>query len=222
MATRTKQLVTFWSELCRFVLIQLGSANTYGVGFIISQDVAAAHVHESGEDWLVLNPFKRRPRVKSSWEEGEAGEFYSLSDKDDLAWLYAAAVHECTHIADGIVYHDESFSTAFTVNVAKTSGKLKQLTAIRKAVVARQSRSGEVERPAKSTAIRASSTKLREWLVSKINTDGVVILYEGIFEGKSKSEALDKVAHAYGFGSVEDLLAKPWNKDYRWVAEDQS
>jgi hypothetical protein len=21
---------------------------------------------------------------------------------------------------------------------------------------------------------------------------------------------------------VEDLLAKPWNKDYRWVAEDQS
>jgi len=69
---------------------------------------------------------------------------------------------------------------------------------------------------------RASSTKLREWLVSKINTDGVVILYEGIFEGKSKSEALDKVTHAYGFGSGEDLLAKPWNKDYRWVAEDQS
>ena len=139
MAVRVKQLLTYWAELCRFILIQLGSKTKYGVGFIVSEEVAAAHLHEGGEDWLLLNPFKKKPKVKEySWEEAEAGEFYALSDKDDLAWLYAAAVHECTHIADGVIYHDESFSTAFTVNVAKTSGKLKQLGAIRKAIVARQ------------------------------------------------------------------------------------
>jgi hypothetical protein len=37
----------------------------------------------------------------------------------DLKWLYALAVHECTHMADGIDYHDESFASAMTHNMAR-------------------------------------------------------------------------------------------------------
>lgn len=231
MAVRVKQLLTYWAELCRFVLIQLGSKTKYGVGFMLSEDVAAAHIHEGDEDWLMLNPFKKKPKPKSNpWEESEAGEFYSLSDKDDLAWLYAAAVHECTHIADGIVYHDESFSTAFTINVAKTSGKLKQLGAIRKAIVARREKRPESEsRPkpvrklatAKGMAERAGEVggEVGPWLITKINMDGVEILSEVVWEVSSKAEALQKAAELYGYKDYKELLSKPWNTDYRWTAE---
>jgi hypothetical protein len=189
MATRTKQLITYWAELCRFVLIQLGSASTYGVGFIISETKAAAHVQEDGEDWLVLNPFKKRPRAKSSWEEGEAGEFYSLSDKDDLAWLYAAAVHECTHIADGFRQHDEYFSSAFTVNVAKTSGKLKQLTAIRKAVVARQQKRTEAAgEPKVKPKVKP---KMHNYIVSRNNQTGRMGGALGEVQASSADAAVD-------------------------------
>ena len=34
--------------------------------------------------------------------------------------------------------------------------------------------------------------------------------------------ALSGDMHLLQAVKVEDLLAKPWNKDYRWVAEDQS
>lgn len=227
MAVRTRQLLTYWAELCRFVLIQLGSKKRYGVGFVISETTAAAHVHEDGEDWLVLNPFKKRPQPKRQpWEEKIEGEFYSLSDKDDLAWLYAAAVHECTHIADGIIYHDESFSTALTVNVAKTSGKLKQLGAIRKAVTKRSEKKGAVREAAVPASPRGKG-KAKElvfdephhWHVTKITKDGVEVASEGIFEGRSKAEVLKKVAELYGYKSYDELLSKPWNEEIAWTAE---
>jgi hypothetical protein len=227
MAVRTKQLLTYWAELCRFVLIQLGSKEKYGVGFIISETTAAAHVHEDGEDWLVLNPFKKKPKPKKySWDEKIEGEFYTLTDKDDLAWLYAAAVHECTHIADGIVYHDESFSTALTVNVAKTSGKLKQLGAIRKAVTKRSEKGAAREGAASPAKPRGKSRakepvfdEPRQWHVTKITKDGVEVLSEGIFEGRSKAEVLEKIADLYGYKSYAELLSRPWNEDYAWTAE---
>lgn len=132
MAPRTKQLLKYWAELCRFVLIQLGSIQRFGVGFWFSDEgTGASYIREDREDWLVLNPYG------FSDPRDDKAELLSLSDKDNIAWLYAAAVHECTHIADGISYHNESFASAFTKNVARTSGKLRQLTAIRKAVVKR-------------------------------------------------------------------------------------
>lgn len=129
MAPNVRKLLRFWAELCRFVLIQLGSRQQYGVGFIFSSDALAECRREEGEYWLMLNPF-RGGNVP-------AGEQFRLTDRDDVAWLYAAAVHECTHMADGVNYHDESFSSAFTKNVAKTSGKMRYVQKILKAVRSR-------------------------------------------------------------------------------------
>jgi len=137
MQKRIKQLLRFWAELCRFVLIQLSSPHRYGVGFVFSEDSRAMYIREDNEDWLMLNPLKP-PRVGSLRSvDPSTQDVYSLSSPDDINWLYAAAVHECTHIADGISYHDESFSTAFTQNVAKTTGGIKRIAAIKKSVVSR-------------------------------------------------------------------------------------
>jgi len=136
MAKRTKQVLRFWAELCRFVLIQLSSTKRYGVGFVFSDDAGAQYIHEDDEDWLMLNPLK--PSKMSGYAAPNTRDEFSLSSKEDLHWMYAAAVHECTHIADGIAYHDESFATAFTSNVAKTADGVRRLAAIKKAIVARK------------------------------------------------------------------------------------
>jgi len=49
-----------------------------------------------------------------------------------LKWLYAAAIHEATHIADNMSYHDESFAAALTRNMAKCADgyrKIRQIAA---------------------------------------------------------------------------------------------
>lgn len=129
MSTRIRQLLRYWAEVCRFILIQLGSQRSYGVGFIFDKNTGASYIYEDGEHWLMLNPF--------GFEDPEKESLLSLSSNDDLAWLYAAAVHECTHIADGIHYHEEAFASAMTRNVAKTANRTKQLKAIKAAIVKR-------------------------------------------------------------------------------------
>lgn len=139
MAPNIRKLARYWAELCRFVLIQLGSTEAFGVGFIIEDGVGAQYVAEEDEHWLMLNPFVRdRSKMLSSSRWPQDAAILSVADDEDLRWLYAAAVHECTHMADGISKHDEVFAAAMTVNVAKTAGKDRQLRAIRKAVVARR------------------------------------------------------------------------------------
>jgi len=44
--------------------------------------------------------------------------------------LYAMAVHEVTHMSDGLTYHNEAFAVALTQNFAKTSGRERQLRAV--------------------------------------------------------------------------------------------
>ncbi|HET6496418.1 MAG TPA: hypothetical protein VFH61_13755, partial [Thermoleophilia bacterium] len=73
--------------------------------------------------------------IREVWRSFDASSaILNPSNNDDLQWLYAAAVHECTHMADGITYHDESFAAAMTRNVARTSGKEKQVRAIKRLV----------------------------------------------------------------------------------------
>jgi hypothetical protein len=105
--------------LCRLVLIQLGSRAQFGVGFVFASGTgAAAQTHED-EKWLLLNPYTQTKRMETS-------EIWNPNDDDDLKTLYAFAIHEATHVADGIDYHDESFSSALTFNIAKTVGGLAQ------------------------------------------------------------------------------------------------
>ena len=64
-------------------------------------------------------------------------DMFRLTSKDDVNWIYAIAVHECTHIADGISYHDESFASALTRNMARTANRSKQIEVIMKSVTRR-------------------------------------------------------------------------------------
>lgn len=132
MSVVTKRLARFWAELCRFTLLQLGSSRKYGVGFIFSHNsdkswIAAEYDREAGEDWLLINPYL---------EGNPDNDIYNINDDRHLDRLYSLAIHECTHVADGIVYHDEDFSSALTRNIAKTLRGRKNLRAIRDAIKA--------------------------------------------------------------------------------------
>jgi hypothetical protein len=142
MTPALRKLARFWAEMCRFVLIQLGSNQRYGIGWHIdrmetgSGYTAASYVHDNDGHWLMLNPFVRG--------DIEKGETYSLTDKGHINHLYAMAVHECTHMADGIDRHNEAFSSALTYNVARTANRSRQIEAIRRAVVARGAEIGKL------------------------------------------------------------------------------
>lgn len=121
MRPRVVKLARTWTELCRFVLMQLGNFCPFGVGWIFAENSAAAYLHDDGEDWLLLNPFVDLLERKKTW---------TPTSVDDLKWLYAAAVHECTHLADGIDYHDEAFASALTRNIAKTADGFRKVRKI--------------------------------------------------------------------------------------------
>jgi len=106
------KLAKVWTELCRFVLIQLGAFHEFGVGFVISEDAMAMYKPEDDEHWLLLNPYTSPRSLKDVWKP---------SNREHQKHLYALAVHECTHLADGLEYHDESFASALTHNIAKTA-----------------------------------------------------------------------------------------------------
>jgi hypothetical protein len=131
MTPRVLKLAKTWVELVRYVMMQLGSSREFGVGWVLSTDMAAAAATTASyeardwgiaesESWILLNPFRNM----------RSGEIWRPTNNADLKWLYAAAVHECTHIADGISYHDESFARALTYNVAKTADGYRKIRKI--------------------------------------------------------------------------------------------
>jgi len=115
------KLARVWTEMCRYVLMQLGNFRPFGVGFIFSESAGAAYLEEEDEHWLLLNPFTKPRYQTGQWVPGKA---------EDLKWLYAAAIHECTHLSDGITYHDESFAAALTNNFAKTADGFRKIRKI--------------------------------------------------------------------------------------------
>lgn len=122
MSIRVLRLARAWAELCRFVMLQLGSSKDYGVGFIFDANRGAECRHEDGEHWLLLNPYPDRT---------PGGRIWKLSDRDDVMYLYAFAVHEVTHIVEDLVdSHNEVFASALTRNFAKTAGKIGQVRQI--------------------------------------------------------------------------------------------
>lgn len=126
MSSRAVRLLRVWGELCRFALISLGYEGTYGIGFQFSDSAGAAHVIEGSSEvrnFLVINP------LKVDIKKGEQTT-KMLDPKKDLDWLWAAAIHEVTHMVDDISYHDESFAAALTCNIAKTRRFFKHAKAI--------------------------------------------------------------------------------------------
>lgn len=130
MSPRVTKIASVWTELCRFVLIQLGSSLRFGVGFVFSEDAMAMFTHEQGTHWLLLNPYRD---IK-----GQKGLLRPTTD-EDLQRMYASAIHEVTHLADGIKYHDESFAAALTHNMAKCAKGWRRVKQIERAIPMRGS-----------------------------------------------------------------------------------
>lgn len=126
MERRAVRLLKVWGEMCRQVMIALNCPKPYGVGFLFSTKAGAAYVPYDAEAYtgdvaqvdgfLVLNPVKK----------SRSGKQRMLDPRKDFNWLWSAAVHECTHMVDGIGSHDEEFTSAFTHNNAKALPWLKR------------------------------------------------------------------------------------------------
>lgn len=215
MTPGVKKLVRAWAEMCRFVLIQLGCATPYGVGLIFDRQTGAAYQggganrDEKGEHWLLLNPFRVTGQI--GIEKPSKESLFSVTDENDVNWLYAAAVHECTHMADGITYHDESFSSAFTRNVAKCAGKDKQVRAIIKAIRARGPRAeGTASKPRSSEKARAlppladvekEASRVRRSRAS--GTQYSTFYSNGDYRDRGSDDLAELQAYASGYGSME-------------------
>ena len=114
MAPSVIKLAKYWTDICRWVLGQLGCERQFGVGFLFSETAAAMHVHDTSqivEDWLLINPV-------NIIRKGKENEPWRLSDEEHIRYLYAAAIHEATHMVDRIYNHMTEFAYAITVNMA--------------------------------------------------------------------------------------------------------
>jgi hypothetical protein len=144
MTKQIRLLASLWAEMCRFVMMQLGSSVEFGVGFCFEDpddldSALAMYCREGDEHWLLVNPVIGDPRRE---------EHESLSISGDVVvrrrtipaedYLYALAVHECTHMADGITGHNVSFASALTMNMALTANKDKQVRALKRIALAQE------------------------------------------------------------------------------------
>lgn len=137
MEVRPRKLARLWTEFCRLILIRLGYKGKFGVGWILSENSnekngysMAAYTRDQGTDWLLINPFIGG-NIK-------AEKTYSLREPKHLNDVFAMALHECTHLVNGIPYHDESFSSALTENIGRVLPSTNMIVKIRDAVAARQ------------------------------------------------------------------------------------
>jgi hypothetical protein len=134
MARPVRKLAMLWAEMCRFVMMLLNCPKEFGVGFLFddgstsaSDSVAGAECRSEGDEhWLLVNPFTE-PKTR----EGVLG----IAASEEINWLFAMAVHECTHLAYGVSRHDEDFASAVTRAFALTAGRTKEIAAIKKAVL---------------------------------------------------------------------------------------
>ena len=133
MSDPMRKLAKMWAETCRMVLANLGCTKEYGIGFVFdngadsygSAQAASCLTDEEDETWLLLNPFK---------DGVSMSELLSVTSKDDLDLLLALAIHECTHMADRVSYHNESFASAFTMNVAKCARLREGMPKLKRAI----------------------------------------------------------------------------------------
>lgn len=109
MTATTLRLARVWAEVCKFVLLQIRNFEPFGIGFCFDPYSQAMFTEDDGSNWFLLNPFKN-PKV-------EAEGILRPTDDKDLAKIYACAIHECSHLM-GYSYHDESFATRMTENMA--------------------------------------------------------------------------------------------------------
>lgn len=114
MTGNIHRLAKVWTEMVRFVMMQLAYDGPWGVGFVFSSSSTAMYAREGGEDWILLNPFTH---LQPGWWERK--EIINPSDPQEQKQLYSAAIHEATHLVDRCGKHDDVFASALTDNFAR-------------------------------------------------------------------------------------------------------
>jgi len=121
MTKEVMRLLRIWAEYCKLGLSLMGNTKTFGVGFVFSSEAHAGFLAENDEQgisgWILLNPVKSFKQASYSKKIDIQGmRLWDPNETFDLDWLYAAAIHELTHMVDGISGHDDSFAYALTYN----------------------------------------------------------------------------------------------------------
>lgn len=155
MTPTYQKLAELWTELCRFVLMRLGWTKPFGTGFIFEWNdeeegtvLAAYTSNDYGDDnldFLVLNPIKLKKKDTKYDSHGDVSRViydevvrWELTNDETLKMLCAAAIHECTHMVNGIGRHNEAFTSAMTENMGAMMDMYPVAKKIRKAVMSHQ------------------------------------------------------------------------------------
>lgn len=95
-------LARLWAAFVRFILIQKGSNQMWGVGFIFSTESQGMfHADNEGGKWVVFNPINL-----------STNKLMSIRNKGDVRKIFEVAMHECAHLLGG-TYHGDAFVKAF-------------------------------------------------------------------------------------------------------------
>lgn len=127
MTRKYHELLRMWTEVCRFVLVQLGINKSFGVGWVFDTEydwqksreavIGALYRKHDGVDWLLLNPVEIEVvGWREPYEFNLTGDRYSLGDPRTMERLVTYAVHEITHM-QGFISHNDSYASALTANM---------------------------------------------------------------------------------------------------------
>jgi hypothetical protein len=110
MSPRAKTLLRVWTEVTRQLLIWQGEKRPFGVGFIFSEDTAAAFKQEQdGTIWFLVNPCDSKGRITRR-----------LTDKRHVRQLLIDAAHESAHAVVGDeTIHGDRFVSALERNLSR-------------------------------------------------------------------------------------------------------
>lgn len=127
MQNKYHVLLSVWTEVCKFLLVQFGMFEPFGVGWVFDSEydyesggesvIGAAYQKHQGQHWLLLNPVEiERYGYDEKISFKLTGDRFKLSDPDDIERLVTLAVHEITHM-QGISGHTDAYASALTDNM---------------------------------------------------------------------------------------------------------
>jgi hypothetical protein len=148
MSAKYHTLLRLWTEVCKFVLVQVGLFKPFGVGWAFDTDydprdggesvVGAMWVRHEGRDWLLVNPVNiERSGYDDNMKFELVGDRFDLSNPRDIEELVVLAIHEVTHM-QGYAGHGDAYASALTENakaVFRIQPVLKQIVKEARAAV---------------------------------------------------------------------------------------
>jgi len=195
-----RKIGELWMELCRFVLMRLGWSKPFGVGWIFSWDkessstAIAAYTQEPDKDgdvydFLLLNPVKLTEDKTRYDKDGDVlnitykkTAMWKITDDAVLKRMCAIAVHEATHMVNGISEHNEAFTSAMTENMGALMDMLPVAKKIRKALASRAHQQRLAAGPTREAILKQAKKMSLHW-------DGRYGFVRGVTEGEIVPES---------------------------------